>query len=100
MDDLHYLSATDALRMFRSKELSPVALMEAVIARADIVEPVVNAFTYTYFDRALDAARAAARRRWPPRRSRRARREEQQVARAVRGHLERVLQRHDPRMSR
>jgi len=98
VDDLHYLSATDALRMFRSKELSPVELMEAVIARADIVEPVVNAFTY--FDRALDAARAAARRRWPPRRSRRARREEQQVARAVRGHLERVLQRHDPRMSR
>ena len=35
MDDLHYLSATDALRLFRTKELSPVELMEAVIARAE-----------------------------------------------------------------
>ena len=62
MDDLHYLSATDALRMFRSRELSPVELMEAVIARAEAVEPAVNAFTYTYFDTALDQARAAAER--------------------------------------
>jgi Asp-tRNA(Asn)/Glu-tRNA(Gln) amidotransferase A subunit family amidase len=34
VSDLHYLSATDALAMFRSKELSPVELLEAVIARA------------------------------------------------------------------
>jgi Asp-tRNA(Asn)/Glu-tRNA(Gln) amidotransferase A subunit family amidase len=60
MDDLHYLTATDALAMFRSKELSPVELMEAVIARAEAVEPVINAFTYTYFDQALDQARTAA----------------------------------------
>ena len=60
MDDLHYLSATDALAMFRTKELSPVELMEAVIARAEVVEPVVNAFTYSYFDEALVRARTAA----------------------------------------
>ena len=60
MDDLHYLSATDALRLFRTKELSPVELMEAVIARAEQVEPVVNAFTFTHFDEALDQARVAA----------------------------------------
>jgi aspartyl-tRNA(Asn)/glutamyl-tRNA(Gln) amidotransferase subunit A len=34
---LHYLSATDALRLFQSRELSPAELMEAVIARAEAV---------------------------------------------------------------
>ena len=60
MDDLHYLSATDALAGFRSKELSPVELMEAVITRAEKVEPVVNAFTYTHYERALERAGVAA----------------------------------------
>lgn len=45
MDDLCYLSATGALRLFREKRLSPVELMEAVIDRAEVVEPVVNALT-------------------------------------------------------
>jgi Asp-tRNA(Asn)/Glu-tRNA(Gln) amidotransferase A subunit family amidase len=57
---LHYLSATDALRLFQSHELSPAELMEAVIARAEAVEPTVNAFAATFYDQALDAARAAA----------------------------------------
>ena len=35
---MHYLSATEALRLFRSGELSPVELTEAVIARAEAVE--------------------------------------------------------------
>jgi Asp-tRNA(Asn)/Glu-tRNA(Gln) amidotransferase A subunit family amidase len=60
VSDLHYLSAMDALRMFRTKELSPVELMESVIARTEAVEPIVNAFTYTYFDQALAQARSAA----------------------------------------
>ena len=59
MTDLHYLSATDALAKFRSKELSPVELLEAVIARAEAVEPVINAFAESRFDEALDAAKAA-----------------------------------------
>ena len=33
--DLHYLPATEALRMFRARELSPVELMKAVIARVE-----------------------------------------------------------------
>jgi len=62
MDDLHYLSATDALAQFRAKELSPVELMEAVIARAESVEPTVNAFTHTRYETALEQARAAGER--------------------------------------
>lgn len=57
--NLCYLSATDALRAFKDKSLSPVELLEAQIRRAEEVEPVINAFTYTYFDEALDQARRA-----------------------------------------
>ncbi|HEX5016358.1 MAG TPA: amidase [Actinomycetes bacterium] len=59
--DLHYLSATDALALFRTRELSPVELLEAVIARAEQTEPDVNAFSFTYYDRALEQAKAAER---------------------------------------
>jgi aspartyl-tRNA(Asn)/glutamyl-tRNA(Gln) amidotransferase subunit A len=59
MDDLHYLSATDALAMFRSKELSPVELVSAVIERAEAVEPAINAFAQTFYSEALQAAKAA-----------------------------------------
>ena len=62
MDDLHYLSATDALDRFSANDLSPVELMEALIARAESVEPTVNAFTHTRFEQALEQARAAAER--------------------------------------
>jgi aspartyl-tRNA(Asn)/glutamyl-tRNA(Gln) amidotransferase subunit A len=51
------LSAVDALADMRSKELSPVELLASVTARADVVEPTVNAFTERRTD---DAARAAA----------------------------------------
>ena len=60
--ELCYLPATEALRRFRARELSPVELTEAVIARAEAVEPVVNALCITYFDRALEQAREAERR--------------------------------------
>jgi Asp-tRNA(Asn)/Glu-tRNA(Gln) amidotransferase A subunit family amidase len=59
MTDLHYLSATDALAKFGSKELSPVELLQAVIARAEVVEPAINAFAEPRFDEALAAAKAA-----------------------------------------
>jgi len=59
VSDLHYLPATEALRLFRTRELSPVELVTAVIERAGAVEPVVNAFAETFFDQALEAARAA-----------------------------------------
>ncbi len=59
MTDLCYLPATETLRLFRERSLSPVELMEAVIARAESVEPTVNALCITYFDEALVAARRA-----------------------------------------
>ncbi|QYX56005.1 amidase [Roseovarius sp. SCSIO 43702] len=58
-DDLCYLSAVRALEMFRSRDLSPVELLRAQIARAEKVEPEINAFTETFFDTAMTEARAA-----------------------------------------
>ena len=45
MHDLVYLSATEALRLFRSRELSPVELMTAIIDHSETVEPKINAFS-------------------------------------------------------
>jgi Asp-tRNA(Asn)/Glu-tRNA(Gln) amidotransferase A subunit family amidase len=61
-DDLHYLSATEARRLFEAHELSPVELLDAVIARAEQVEPTVNALCQTFYDRAREGAREAERR--------------------------------------
>ena len=57
--DLCYMSATEALALFRTRKLSPVELMTAVIARAEAVNKKVNAFTFTHFDEAMAAARKA-----------------------------------------
>jgi aspartyl-tRNA(Asn)/glutamyl-tRNA(Gln) amidotransferase subunit A len=59
MTDLHYLTAAEALRLFRARDLSPVELVSAVIKRAEAVEPVINAFAETSHEQALDQARAA-----------------------------------------
>ncbi len=58
-DDLCYMTATEALTRFHAKTLSPVELMSAVIARSEAVNPKVNAYTYTFYERALEQARAA-----------------------------------------
>ena len=57
--ELCYMPAHEALRRFRSRDLSPVELMEATIRRAEAVKEPVNAFTYTHFDEAMDLARKA-----------------------------------------
>jgi len=57
--DLCYLSASEALRLFKAKKLSPVELMEAVIARANKVEAEVNATSQTFYQQALEQARKA-----------------------------------------
>ncbi len=59
MSELHYLSAAEALRLFRARKLSPVELVTAVIERAEAVEPAINAFADTRYEDALALARAA-----------------------------------------
>ncbi|MGI9412246.1 MAG: amidase [Hyphomicrobiales bacterium] len=61
MDDLDlcYLPGHRALELFRARKLSPVDVLEAQIRRAEAVETRLNAFTDSYFDEALDLARAA-----------------------------------------
>ena len=61
-NDLPHLSATEALARFRTRELSPVELMTAVIERAEAVEPVINAFAETFYEQAISAAKAAQER--------------------------------------
>jgi Asp-tRNA(Asn)/Glu-tRNA(Gln) amidotransferase A subunit family amidase len=57
--ELCYLSATEALALFRARQLSPVELLESVLARADDVEPIVNALCHRFPERALEEAREA-----------------------------------------
>ena len=58
-NELCYLTATEAQKLFRAKKLSPVDLVKAVIARAEKLEKKVNAFTFKYFGEALEQARKA-----------------------------------------
>ncbi len=58
-DDLHYLSATEAIAHFRTRELSPVELLQAVVDRTQKFEPRINAFTEEMFEEALIGAREA-----------------------------------------
>ncbi|MEM7168568.1 MAG: amidase [Pseudomonadota bacterium] len=60
--DLCYLDASQALALFKARKLSPVELMQAVIRRAEAVEPKINAFADTYFDQAMDEAKKAEQR--------------------------------------
>lgn len=57
--ELAYMSAHEALDLFRRKKLSPVEHMQAMVARAAEVETKVNALTNTYFDQALAQAAKA-----------------------------------------
>ncbi len=57
--ELCYLTAGEALRRFKARELSPVELMQAVIDRAETVAPKINPFADCYFEEALEKARKA-----------------------------------------
>lgn len=56
------LSATEALARMRDKELSPVELLDTVVARAEAVEPLVNAFSETRYEQARAQAEVSAAR--------------------------------------
>jgi Asp-tRNA(Asn)/Glu-tRNA(Gln) amidotransferase A subunit family amidase len=58
-EDLCYLSATQAVKLFKAKSLSPVELLQALIARAENVNPHVNCFAEGYLDEAMSRAKQA-----------------------------------------
>jgi Asp-tRNA(Asn)/Glu-tRNA(Gln) amidotransferase A subunit family amidase len=53
------MPAVEALAAFRSRRLSPVDVLKAQIARAERVEPAINAFSHRYFESALAQAKRA-----------------------------------------
>ena len=59
MDDALNLSLAEAAERIRERELSPVALAEAALARIEATEPVLNAYALLTPDLALEAAQRA-----------------------------------------
>ena len=58
-EELCSLTAAEARRRIGTKELSPVELLEACIARIEVVNPAINAIAATDFAPAREAARYA-----------------------------------------
>jgi len=57
--DLTYLSLREAAERVRRRDLSPLELLDAVVARAEALEPAINAYVTATFDQArADAQRA------------------------------------------
>jgi Asp-tRNA(Asn)/Glu-tRNA(Gln) amidotransferase A subunit family amidase len=61
-ENLCYLSATQALRLFRSRKLKPTELLAALLARAAQFNPSINCFAGQYWDEAMAAAQRADKR--------------------------------------
>ena len=61
-EEICYLPATELIRRYRAKSLSPVEVVSALIERADAVEPTINAFSHRFDETALALARKAERR--------------------------------------
>lgn len=62
MSEIATLSATDLVRRYRRKELSPVEVTEAVLARIEACQEAVNAFCVVDAGRALRAAKESEER--------------------------------------
>jgi amidase/aspartyl-tRNA(Asn)/glutamyl-tRNA(Gln) amidotransferase subunit A len=60
-DDLFYAPATELAARIRRRDLSPVELLDAVIARVEARNPSLNALVFTAFDEARERAREAER---------------------------------------
>ena len=58
-EDLCYLTAKEALKLFRTRKVSPVEILKAQIARSETVNPAINCITDRYFDEALEQAKVA-----------------------------------------
>ncbi len=57
--DLCFMPAAELATEIRTKRVSPVEVVDAVLARIDRVNPIVNAFCTVVADQARDAARVA-----------------------------------------
>jgi Asp-tRNA(Asn)/Glu-tRNA(Gln) amidotransferase A subunit family amidase len=60
MTELHELGATELASRIRRREVSPVDVVEALIARIEAVNPAINAVVTTSYARARREAREAA----------------------------------------
>src|SRR5215471_667544 len=60
-DDICFLPATELARLYRARKLSPLEVMQAVLARIDAVNPAVNAYVTVARESALAEARRATR---------------------------------------
>jgi Asp-tRNA(Asn)/Glu-tRNA(Gln) amidotransferase A subunit family amidase len=57
--DLYYLSATELAAAIRTKEISPVEVIDIILARIEQLNPKLNAFCQVTADAARQAAQAA-----------------------------------------
>lgn len=57
--DLAYTSASNALKLFKSRKASPVELLNALIDRIKSLNPKINCLADRYFDEALEKAKIA-----------------------------------------
>jgi len=62
--DLTQASAAELSAIYRSKAVSPVEALNAILARAEVVNPRINALTVVDAEPALAAARASEARWW------------------------------------
>jgi aspartyl-tRNA(Asn)/glutamyl-tRNA(Gln) amidotransferase subunit A len=58
-EELCFMPAAEMARRIAARELSPVAVMDAVLGRAEAMDKRLNLFALPLFDAARDAARAA-----------------------------------------
>ncbi|MEI8180774.1 amidase [Aestuariivirga sp.] len=58
-EDVCYLSAGQAIRLFRSRELSPVDLLKAIVRRNQSINIKLNCFSDQYIDEAVKSAKAS-----------------------------------------
>ena len=59
--DLSFTPATELARRIRSRDLSPLEVVKASLARIEEVNPRLNCFCFVYPDEAIDLARDAER---------------------------------------
>ncbi len=60
MASLHYLSATELIKLIRSKEITPVEIVEGTLKRIEEVNPTLNAFVALRAEEAMKEAKNLA----------------------------------------